>query len=49
MKKILLLLLLSSFLFAEINECKNDVYFANGIDTDDKGDLATIIGTKHFY
>jgi len=33
MKKIFLLLLLfSSFLFAEINECKNDVYFANGID-----------------
>lgn len=34
MKKILILfVLISSFLFAEIDECKSDVYFANGIAT----------------
>ncbi len=34
MKNILLVLfLLSSFLYAEIDERKSDVYFANGIDT----------------
>ncbi len=37
MKDILLILfLLSSFLYAEINERKSDVYFANGIDTSKK-------------
>jgi len=29
-------LLLTGLAYAEINECLNDVYFANGIDTDDK-------------
>ena len=34
MKKILLMLFLGlSFLSAEINEYRSDVYFANGIDT----------------
>ena len=37
MKDILLILfLLSSFLYAEINERKSDVYFENGIDTSKK-------------
>ncbi len=37
MKKIfLLLILLSSFIFADIDERKVDVYFANGIKTKDK-------------
>ena len=36
MKKIILILFLfSSFLYAEIDERKSDVYFANGIDTDE--------------
>ena len=35
MKKIFLILLLgASFSFAEINEYMSDVYFANGIGTD---------------
>lgn len=37
MKKIFLILLLCfSFLDAYIDECKSDVYFANGIDTNEK-------------
>lgn len=36
MKKILILLLLTVGLHAAINECVSDVYFGNGIDTDDR-------------
>ena len=37
MKKILILLLLvTSFLWAEIDEYKSDVYFANGIATSEE-------------
>ncbi len=35
-KTIILLILLSSFLFAEINECQSDIYYGNGIMTTKK-------------